>query len=169
LGGNFLRLSEGEGDSFRQAIVGAARAISDHQIDQLLTEKEWRGRLCAAWFTALDGRAKFIPSIGALLLASEQAYAGEGYCVALGLGATEECARLLRSYLETYLPLKGRIYNQNWAIGALSHIQGAPPSEYLDPTLWRDGEYFMDPADGIQKFGKIASYLAQHRMVRGAK
>jgi hypothetical protein len=169
LGGNFLRLSEREGDSFRQAIVGAASAISDRQIDQLLTEKEWRGRLCAAWFTALDGRAKFIRSIGVLLLASEVAFAGEGYCVALGLGASEECARLLRSYLKTYLPPNGRIYDQAWAIGALSHIEGAPPPEYLNPTLWRDGEYFMDPAGGVQKFGKITSYLGQHRMIKGAK
>ena len=89
--------------------------------------------------------------------------------MALGLIANEECAQLLHLYLKTYLPLKGRVYNQDWAIGALAHIEGAPPSEYLEQTLWREGDYFMDPAKGIRHFGELVSYLGEHDLVEEAK
>jgi hypothetical protein len=169
LHGNFTRPREAEGGNIGQEIAAAARTISDEQIEMLLNEREWRGRLCAAWFIGLCGRASFVPSIGKLLLASEMVYAGEGYCMALGLIRSQECADLLRSYLKTYLPLNGRVYNQHWAIGALAYIEGCPPVEYLGQELWRDGEYAMDPADGIESFGEIVSYLGQCRMIDGVE
>jgi hypothetical protein len=168
LHGNFVRPSEAD-SGFGQAIANAASVISDQQIEQLLIDREWRGRLCAAWFIGLNKRTNFIRSIGELLLASELTYAGEGYCVALGLIANEECAQLLHSYLKIYLPLKTRVYNQDWAIGALTYIEGAPPSEYLEQSLWREGDYFMDPAKGIRHFGEMVSYLRQHHLVEDAK
>ena len=168
LHGNFTRPHEADSGSLRQEIEAAARTISDEQIERLLNEREWRGRLCAAWFIGLSKRARFVPSIGELLLASEMVYAGEGYCMALGLIGGEECARLLHSYLKVYLPLNGRVYNQDWAIGALANIEGAPTVEYLGQELWRDGEYVMDPAKGIESIGGIVSYLRQYRMIEGA-
>lgn len=168
LHGNFVYPREGDDGSLRQKIAAAASTISDQQIERLLKEREWRGRLCAAWFTALGKRASFVPLIGELLLASELVYAGQGYCIALGLMGGEDCARLLRSYLKVYLPLNGRVYNQDWAIGALSYMEGGPPAEYLGPELWRDGEYMMDPVEGIDSFGDIVSYLRQYRMIKGA-
>jgi hypothetical protein len=124
LHGNFTHLSEADGDGFRRAAAKAASAISDEQIRRLLTEREWRGRLCAAWFIGLRHRASFIRLIAEMLLASEFCYAGQGYCAALGLIGSDESAGFLRSYLETYLPLRGRIYDQDWAIGALTHLEG---------------------------------------------
>jgi len=168
LHGNFTRPRDAAGGSLRPDIAAAASTISDEQIERLLIEREWRGRLCAAWFTGLSKRASFVPSIGELLLASEVVCAGEGYCMALGLIGSEECARLLRSYLEVYLPLNGRVYNQDWAIGALSYIEGSVPPEYLGKELWRDGEYVMDPAEGIEAFAEVVSYLRQYRMFEGA-
>jgi hypothetical protein len=168
LHGNFTRPRVPDGGSLAQEIVAAARTISDEQIERLLDEREWRGRLCAAWFIGLSKRAGFVSCIGQLLLASEMVYAGEGYCMALGLIGGKECTRLLHSYLEVYLPLNGRVYNQDWAIGALAYIEGAPPAEYLEQGLWRDGKYVMDPAEGIECFGEVASYLRQYRMIEGA-
>jgi hypothetical protein len=168
LHGNFTLPRESDGSSLRQEITAAARTISDEQIERLLSEREWRGRLCAAWFIGLSKRASYVPSIGKLLLASEIVYAGQGYCMALGLIGSEECARLLRSYLKVYLPLNGRVYDQDWAIGALAHIERAPPVEYLEQELWRAGEYLMDPAEGIENFGEIISYLRQYRMIEVA-
>jgi len=162
---NFVHRNDG--DSLRQAIANAACMISDEEIELLLTEREWRGRLCAAWFIGLNKRISFVPSIGDLLLASEMVYAGQGYCVALGLIGSEECARLLRSYLDTYLPLNGRDYDQTWAIGALAHVEGVPPQQYLEPALWQISGYFIDPAEGIEDFSEVVSYLRRHRMIEG--
>ena len=92
LGGNFTRADEAEASSFRPAIATAATAISDGEIARLLSEREWRGRLSAAWFVGLSNRTGFVPMIGKLLLASEVVYAGGGYCVALGIIGGEECA-----------------------------------------------------------------------------
>jgi hypothetical protein len=168
LHGNFTLPRESDGSSFRQEITAAARTISDEQIERLLSEREWRGRLCAAWFIGLGKRAGYVPSIGKLLLASEMVYAGQGYCMALGLIGSEECARLLHSYLDVYLPLNGRVYDQDWAIGALAHIEGAPPVQYLEQELWRGGRYVMDPAEGMENFDEIVSYLHQYRMIEVA-
>jgi hypothetical protein len=168
LHGNCTRLSETDGDIFRRAAASAANAISDEQIRRLLTEREWRGRLCAAWFIGLSKRASFIHLIAAMLLASELVYAAQGYCAALGLIGGDESARVLCSYLETYLPLNGRIYNQDWAIGALAHVEGTPPPEFVEKALWRDGTYFLDPAEGIERFGEIVTYLRQYGIIEDA-
>src|SRR5262249_18538676 len=64
-------------------IGAAARAISDTQLYLLLEQREWRGRLTAAWFVGLTGRARFVAKLAELLLASELTYAGQGYCVAM--------------------------------------------------------------------------------------
>ena len=165
LHGNFTTLNEADGEVFRRLVADATCAISDEQIKRLLTEREWRGRLCAAWFIGLSHRASFLPVIGEMYLASEVVYAGQGYCAALGLIGGVESAHVLRSYLDTYLPLQGRVYNQDWAIGALTHLEGTVPSKYLEPALWRDGNYFHNPADGIQRFSEIVSYLHRHGMI----
>jgi hypothetical protein len=39
--------------------------------------------------------------------------------------------------------------------------------EYLGQELWRDGKYAMNPADGIESFSEIVSYLRQCRMIEG--
>ena len=164
LHGNFVHAERADGDHFRQELASAARTISGDQIARLLTEGGW-DRLCAAWFTGLSKRANLIPSIGNLLLASEAVYAGQGYCAALGLVGSEECAHLLHSYLETYLPLNGRVYDQDWAIGALAHIEGVPPQKYLDPALWGQGSDSLNPVEGIEDFREVVSYLRRHRMI----
>lgn len=83
----------------------------------------------------------------------------------MALIGTEECAQLLHSYLRTYLPLNGRVYNQDWAIGALAHIEGSPPMEYLGRELWQDRQYNMDPSDGMEAFGEIVTYLRRFQML----
>ncbi len=90
----------------------AAKAIADPELATLLEEREWRGRLAAAWFIGITQRRGFVDAIGRLLLASELTYAGQGYCVALGLIAEPSCEEYLRSYLGLYLPPRGRFYDQ---------------------------------------------------------
>jgi hypothetical protein len=168
LGGNFTRANEPEASGFRHAVAASAGLISDDQIATLLTEREWRGRLAAAWFVGLTQRANFVPTVGKLLLASELVYAGQGYCVALGLIGGEECRCILRDYLNAYLPLNGRVYDQAWAVGALTHLEGLGSAGFLDRQLWRDGNYFMDPEKGIESFSRVILYLRHHRMIDAA-
>jgi hypothetical protein len=146
LNGNFV---DSRDASVVMRAADAARAISDLQIEQLLDEWDWRTRLCAGWFIGLSRRTHFVPRIGALL-ASDTAYAGQGYCVALGLIGTEECAR----HLQLYLQSSDDSDHQDWAIGALTHIQGTPPPEFPDPRLWRDGT-----------FSRITAFLRHHRLI----
>src|ERR1700753_123816 len=98
------------------------------------------GGLPRPGFSGVGIRGKFVSQIGKLLLASEVVYAGHGYCVALALIGGEECISFLRNYLNQYLPLNGRFYDQDWALGALTYVEGRAPPEYLLPELWQDGD-----------------------------
>src|SRR5215831_5694446 len=148
-----------------ERIACAARAISDAQLCQLFEQREWRGRLTGAWFVGLTGRAGFVERIAELLLASELTYAGQGYCVALGLIGGPVCQNHLRAYLNNYLPLRGHFYDQTWAIGAFAQIQGSPQEEFLDPTLWMEARGRLEPMASIQRFRDLVDYLHQHRMI----
>lgn len=145
LNGNFTSRDSDRAGALPQKIAEAAREISDAQIFRLFREREWRGRLTAAWFVGLTRRVSFIPEIAELLLASETVYAGQGYCVALGLIGGQQCQHHLRRYLKEYLPLRGRFYDQTWALGALAYIEDAPPQEFLDPMLWMGASRGFDP------------------------
>jgi hypothetical protein len=163
LHGNFTDGTVPKNKDLPSQLAGAAKAISDEEIDCLLAEREWRGRLTAAWLAGLSRRSKFVAPIVGLLMASELVYAGQGYCVALGLIGNDECVGGLRSYLRKYLPLNGRFYDQHWALGALAHIEGYPPNEFLDSVLWAEAN--DDRAlDGVRRFQEIVLYLRRHHM-----
>src|SRR5262249_9037122 len=143
-------------------IAQAARNIKDDDLEALLNVPEWRGRISAAWFIGLRRRSTFVPKIGDLLFKSELVYAGNGYCVALGLIGSAEFKTHLRNYLFEYLPLRGRRYNQDWAIGALSYIEGSAPKEFLEQSLWTEESFRIDPNAGINRFAEVANYVRQH-------
>ena len=143
----------------------AARQITDPQLTCLLEEPGWRGRLTAAWFIGLTRRVGFINTIGRLLLASEMTYAGQGYCLALGLIGGHSCEEYLRAYLEKYLPLRGCFYDQNWAVGALACIRGTLPHKFLEPALWKNSGGIVDPQREIENFAALVDYLAKHQLV----
>ncbi len=121
LGGNFLLLDEGKRRRFLKHLAKDARQVSDRELATLL-ESEWRARLTAAWLIGLDRREQFRDELGELLLASELCYAGQGYCFALARFATPADASILASYLDTYLPQLDKRYDQDWALGALLHV-----------------------------------------------
>lgn len=121
LGGSFTRsMAEGEQAAFLQALHAAAHEISDKELDVLL-ESEWRSRLTASWLIAIDRCERFRGRLAELLLASELVYAGQGYCLALARFGTDQDAAILAAYLDRY-PAARYAYNQNWALGALLHI-----------------------------------------------
>jgi hypothetical protein len=156
--------AEGEMTAVRTQIVSAARVISYEQIHALLSDREWRGRLVAGWLVGLSMRTDFIDPIADLLLASKQPYSGQGFCVALGLIGNDKSRQYLREYLAKYLPLDGRFYDQDWAIGALTHIEKKSPQEFLAQELWTEGERTMDSSQGIARFASLVEFIDAHRM-----
>jgi len=151
-------------DAHSQRIANAAKTISDDQLKQLF-KGEWRCRLTAAWFVGLSRRSSFVEEVAELLLESKLAYAGQGYCVALGLVGGKSCENHLREYLKKYLPFRGRHYDQDWAIGALAHLQGATPQEFLDPARWDEATARWQPLAGVQEFDELVKCLQQHQMI----
>jgi hypothetical protein len=163
---NFIRRPARDPEIIRSQIVAAASLISDQQISKLLMTREWRGRLVAGWCIGLSGRVAFVDEIAELLIESRQTYAGQGYCVALGLIGDDRCRVHLQRYLSEYLPLRGRIYDQLWAVGALAHIDGKLSEQFLAPELWTSNGSVLDPATGIRMFREIAEYLTLYGMFR---
>lgn len=141
LHGNFVALDAGKRKRFLQQLARSARQVSDREL-AILLESEWRSRLTASWLIALDRREQFRDQIGELLLASEVCFAGQGYCVALARFATRADAVLLASYLETYLPQLDNRYDQDWALGALLHVDAVLGTDQAarfltDGGLWQ--------------------------------
>lgn len=138
LHGNFLVLDEGKRRRFLKQLASSARQISDRELATLL-DSEWRSRLTAAWLIGVNRREQFRDRIGELLLASEVCYAGQGYCLALARFATPADASLLATYLDSYLPQPDKRYDQDWALGALLHIDAVLDTDHAARFLTGGG------------------------------
>jgi Family of unknown function (DUF6000) len=138
LHGNFVALDARKRRRFLSRLARSARQVSDRELAALL-ENGWRSRLTASWLIGLDTREQFRDRIGELLLDSEAAYAGQGYCLALARFATPADASLLAAYLATYLPQPDKRYDQDWALGALLHIDAALGTDHAAPFLTDGG------------------------------
>jgi Family of unknown function (DUF6000) len=138
LHGNFLTMDQAEREPFLQQLARSARQVSDRELATLL-DSEWRSRLTASWLIGLSRREQFRGRIGELLLASEMRYAGQGYCLALARFATTADAELLAAYLDVYLPQLDKEYDQDWALGALLHLDGQLRANRAARYLTDDG------------------------------
>jgi hypothetical protein len=129
-------------DVFERALASDARQISDEDLNTLL-ELDWRSRITAAWLIVLDRRTQFWESLGELLLASELAYAGIGYCIALVRFAQPEDADILAAYLHRYLTRSDCYYDQDAALGGLLHLDAELGTDRADRflDLWRDSVF----------------------------
>lgn len=140
LGGNFLRLGPRKRARFLHSLARAAKRVTDEELNTLL-DSEWRSRITAAWLIGFDRRVRFRDRLGELLLASELVYAGQGYCFALARFGEAGDADLLTAYLNRYLPRIDCRYDQQWAIGALLHIDEKLQTEhavqFIETDLWR--------------------------------
>jgi hypothetical protein len=141
LNGNFVVLGEGKRRRFLRKLARSARRVSDREL-AILLKGGWRERLTASWLIGLDRREQFHDRIGELLLASEMGYAGQGYCLALARFAAPGDAALLATYLDTYLPQLDKRYDQDWALGALLHIDAVLGTDQAarfltDGGLWQ--------------------------------
>ena len=138
LHGNFLALNEQDRATFLRLLVDAANQITDHELGILL-ESEWRSRITAAWLIGASRRGQFRERIGALLLESGLVYAGQGYCFALASLGTAADAEILVSYLDRFLRRPDLHYNQDWALGALQHIDAGLATHYAAQFMQPEG------------------------------
>lgn len=139
-GVNALRETGADRGSFETALTDDARQITDADLDRLL-EFEWRARLTAAWLIGLDRRTRFRPVLGDLLLNSELVYCGQGYCFALARFGQPEDADILTTYLDRYLPRTDCPYDQEWAIGALLHLDERLGTDHAERFLAPSGAW----------------------------
>jgi Family of unknown function (DUF6000) len=140
LGGNFMRMGEPERAVFLHDLLNAAHEITDKELGVLL-ESEWRSRLTAAWLIGVDRREHFRDQLAELLLASELVFSGEGYCVALARFGTGKDAGILAAYLDRYLARPECVYNQDWALGALLHIDRTHGTDHAEMYLAPGGPW----------------------------
>jgi Family of unknown function (DUF6000) len=167
--------------SFPERLGRNARSISDRQIETLLTSRNWRVRVCAAWYAGLGRRSSFGPRIGELMLNRNLRMDHANCCIALGLMGGEVARKYLRTSLQNEISSKKRPRCPMWQIGALAHVEGEPPKEFLDPELWigspdkwdpevpiteADIQYLKNaPWQAIEDFRKLVAYLEQHHML----
>jgi len=138
LGTNALRSDDLGPGAFTTVLADDARRIDDAELGTLL-EFEWRARLTAAWLIGLDRRTQFRETLRDLLLDSELTYAGQGYCFALTRFAQPDDADILTTYLDRYLPRTDCHYDQDWAIGALLHLDQKLGTDHAQRFLTPEG------------------------------
>jgi hypothetical protein len=171
LHGNFLALGEDERGHFLRELGSSARQVSDREL-AILLEGGWRERLTASWLIGLDRREQFRDQIGQLLLASEMGYAGQGYCLALARFATPDDAGLLASYLDAYLPQVDNRYDQDWALGAILHIDtvlgtGQTARFLTDGGLWQQWRRDEETPDELRAMMRRLCSAADEAMSAG--
>ncbi|GAA0901099.1 MULTISPECIES: DUF6000 family protein [Streptomyces violaceusniger group] len=160
LHGNFVRLPTEERTQFLQTLGLDSRSVTDAELAFML-QPNWRSRITAAWMIGLDRREQFRKRIGGLLLASELTYAGQGYCIALALLGTTEDAVLLTTYLDRYLRRPECRYDQEWALGALLHLDGALGTTHAAGFLEPDGLWSQWVNDRTTPPEKLRQYIGE--------
>ncbi|MER7568929.1 DUF6000 family protein [Streptomyces sp. NPDC097941] len=160
LHGNFVRLPAEERTQFLQILDLDSRNVTDAELKFML-QPNWRSRITAAWMIGLDRREQFRERIGDLLLASELTYAGQGYCIALALLGTTEDAALLTTYLDHYLRRPECRYDQQWALGALLHLDGAIGTTHAAGFLEPDGLWSQWANDRNTPPERLRQYIGE--------
>jgi uncharacterized protein DUF6000 len=160
LHGNFAALGGPERTEFLRQLGDAAKQVTDQELGDLL-DGDWRSRITAAWLIGTSRREQFRRRIGELLLESQVTFAGQGYCVALALFGTGADADILEAYLDRYLRQPGLRYDQDWAIGALLHIDDTRFARL--EGLWRQWSAAtpVDPAEQKQRIGVLCALVRE--------
>ncbi|MEU9043032.1 MULTISPECIES: DUF6000 family protein [unclassified Kitasatospora] len=138
LGGSLMRVTGPERAKVALELGEVAGDITPHELGVLL-EGGWRERKTAAWLIAVARRTEFRERLGELLLAGEGPYTGMAYCVALATFGTPADADLLAAYLDRYLRRPDLRYDQEAAMGALSHLDTKLGADQAAPFLAPDG------------------------------
>jgi hypothetical protein len=138
---NFLELTGERRSRFCDHLLDAATRVRNQEHRDWLEGGSWREMLVASWLIGLREEGSLRDLVHRNLLASRTSYAGQGLCFATARFRDELSVQTLTEYLDQYLPVDGREYEQQWAIGSLAwldSITGSAASErFLDRSLWR--------------------------------
>ncbi|MFF6786294.1 DUF6000 family protein [Streptomyces sp. NPDC012510] len=138
--GRFLRFEGATRRRFLHPMLADAASITDADLNSLLSYG-WRPRLTAAWLIGVSRRTSYRERIGELLLDSEVAFAGGGYCFALARFGAHEDAAILTAYLHRYLPRTDLRYDQPVALGALLRLDSRLGTAHAAPFTASGGLY----------------------------
>ena len=145
----------------------ASKEIDPSVVHKLLSNFNWRTRIVAAFFSAINNYQEFEDVIGKHLLKSEVCYAGEGYCLALASFGTEKSKDYLFRYLEYYLDQKNLDFDQTMAFCALEYLD-----EHLAAKLqpkWRSfsqNKQYINLASTREDFSKCMMNLEKIRNLK---
>jgi hypothetical protein len=138
---NFLGETDAERATFSTMLMDATTGIPSRELRHWLQGGSWREMLVAGWVVGLRQETSLRDLARERLLASSTCYAGQGLCVAVARFADERAAQDLTAYLEQYLPVGDRQYDQEWAIGSLAWLDLVQPNSrraerFLQKHLW---------------------------------
>ena len=139
LHGSFIGLQGIKRKRFVSELNEACSLINDSIIEKLLLSNDWRDRIMGGWYAGLKRRDRFGPQIGELLVESDRAYPGQGYCFALGRFADATSVDYLVRYLDRYLVQLECFYDQGWAIAALIWVDGRLGTKHSERYLTPNG------------------------------
>ncbi|WP_144123498.1 DUF6000 family protein [Catellatospora sichuanensis] len=166
-GGSFVdNLPAEQGAELMRGLWADARRIGDDELAAMLRLVDWRPRIAAAWLIGLDRRTRFREALRELLLASELAYAGEGYAFALTRFAEPRDAAILVAFLERHLPT-GLAYGQGYVLDSLVHLDTLLGTNHaariLDPAgpWWRPGLAADDPNGFGDRIARVSALVEE--------
>lgn len=169
LHGNFLGIKDV--DAFVETTRVALYEVTDKELIQMYN-CYWRDTITASWLCGIGRFSQHLKKIETLLMPSQTSYAGQFHCFALARFDGAESVRVLRSYLDTYLPVGDRQYDQKWAIGALWWLDRRHGTDYAQVYLknsdnWkRRGRYqelgTLNPEVGIVGFQKVMGFVDKY-------
>ena len=165
---NFLDEPAERRQTFAEQFLDAVTSIPDQELAYWLNGA-WREQLTAAWIIAARRLGGFRDVIAKKLLASATCYAGQGLCIATARYQDPSASDALALYLQSYLPVGERIYDQEWAIGGLVWLDARLGTDRAAPfrkapELWNataQGRTFhaLDPERHVERVGRVMTFL----------
>ncbi|WP_395740258.1 DUF6000 family protein [Prosthecobacter sp.] len=113
--------------------------ISVELCRSLLISSNWRPRIAAAYFAAIERFQELEGHIGRLFLRSDVCYSGQGYTLALAVFNTPRSLDFVRKYLDHYLTRKDLGFDQSYAMAALHYMDAQNGTSYFERylPLWK--------------------------------
>lgn len=93
--------------------------ITPRIVGDLLCDRNWRTRICGAYFCGLKRWDEFTLPVGNALVKNELGFCDQGYCFALARFPSHAGANYLTSYLHFAARGNGHFSETNWAMAAL--------------------------------------------------
>ncbi len=119
-------------ETFKSNFSKISDEIDDQLITELLSQRNWRPRITAAYFVAIKNMSCHCDHIGKLLLRSDVCFAGRGYALALARINTPQSHEFLFQYSEHYLKRPDLEFDQSDVLGAIDHCDRLNGTRNID-------------------------------------